>query len=217
MRVVIKELKQVRADIVQYSIVDEVKLVAVTKNQTVADIEKLVALGVTDLGENRPQELRDKYDAIPKVNWHMIGRLQRNKIKYLIERVTLIHSVASSDILNEINKQAGKHHKIMSVLLQISPSQEESKQGLDYDELKTLLDYAQALPYIRVEGLMCMAPLASDDEVYQVFMEARKWYDEFKDKYHFQYLSMGMSSDYVLALQAGANMLRIGSLLFKAD
>lgn len=213
----IKELKQVRADIVQYSIVDEVKLVAVTKNQTVADIEKLVALGVTDLGENRPQELRDKYDAIPKVNWHMIGRLQRNKIKYLIERVTLIHSVASADILNEINKQAGKHDKIMSVLLQISPSQEESKQGLDYDELKTLLDYAQALPYIRVEGLMCMAPLASDDEVYQVFMEARKWYDEFKDEYHFQYLSMGMSSDYVLALQAGANMLRIGSLLFKAD
>lgn len=213
----IKELKQVKADIVQYSVVDEVTLVAVTKNQKVADIQKLVDLGVTDLGENRPQELRDKYDVFPKVNWHMIGRLQRNKIKYLIERVTLIHSVASADILNEINKQAGKHDKIMKVLLQVSPSQEESKQGLTYDELKTLLDYAQALPYIRIKGLMCMAPIASDDEVYQVFMEARKWYDEFKDEYHFDYLSMGMSSDYILALKAGANMLRVGSLLFQPD
>jgi PLP dependent protein len=214
---VIKALKQVKADIVQYSVVDEVTLVAVTKNQELSDIKKLVDLGVTDLGENRPQELRDKYDAIPKTHWHMIGRLQRNKIKYLIDRVTLIHSIASADILNEINKQAGKHNKIMSVLLQVSPSQEESKQGLDYDELETLLDYAQALPFIKVEGLMCMAPIASDDEVYQVFMEARKWYDDFKDEYHFQYLSMGMSSDYVLALQAGANMLRIGSLLFQPD
>lgn len=213
----IKELKKVKADIVQYSVVDEVTLVAVTKNQGVTDIEKLVDLGITDLGENRPQELRDKYDEIANVNWHMIGRLQRNKIKYLIERVTLIQSVASADILKEINKQAGKHDKMMSVLLQVSPSQEESKQGVDYDELKTLLDYAQALPYVRVKGLMCMAPRTSDDEVYQVFMEARKWYDEFKDQYHFDYLSMGMSGDYILALKAGANMLRIGSLLFQPD
>lgn len=213
----IKELKQVKADIVQYSVVDEVTLVAVTKNQKIADIQKLVALGVTELGENRPQELRDKYDMIPGVNWHMIGRLQSNKIKYLIERVTLIHSVASQDILDKINKQSGKHKKMMNVLLQVSPSQEESKQGLDYEELAELLSYAQGLTFVNVQGLMCMAPIASDDEVFQVFREARKWYDDFKDQYHFEYLSMGMSSDYVLALKAGSNMLRIGSLLFKED
>lgn len=213
----IKELKQVKSDISKYKIVDEVTLVAVTKKQEVSNIKRLVALGITDLGENRPQELRDKYDLVCNVNWHMIGRLQRNKIKYLIDRVTLIHSVVSADILLEINKQASKHGRIVDVLLQVSPSQEESKQGLTYDELQLLLADAQELKFIKVQGLMCMAPIAGDDEVYQVFTEARRWYNEFKDKYHFQYLSMGMSRDYVLALKAGANMLRIGSLLFNED
>lgn len=212
-----KELKQIQADIDRYKVVDEVVLVAVSKNQSVPAIQKLVALGVKELGENRPQELRDKYELIPDVKWHMIGRLQRNKVKYLIERVTLIHSVASQDILDEINKQASKHHKVINVLLQISPSQEESKQGLTYEELQELLAYTQELPFIKVQGLMCMAPIASDDDVYHIFVQARQWYDDFKDQYHFQYLSMGMSSDYRLALKAGSNMLRIGTLLFQED
>ena len=212
-----KELEQVIKDIEKYKIVDEVILVGVSKTQAMADIEKLVNLGVTNLGENRPQELRDKYDLKQvDVNWHMIGRLQANKIKYVINRACLIHSIADKKLLDEINEAALKNNKVMDVLVQINTSDEDSKQGLDEKGLIELLAYAKGLENVKVVGLMCMAPLVEDEVIInETFKLAKEWYDKYND--NFKYLSMGMSHDYILALKHGANMLRIGSLLFKED
>lgn len=212
-----KELEQVLKDIEQYKTVDNVVLVGVTKTRSVAEINKLVALGVTNLGENRPQELRDKYDEITNVSWHMIGRLQSNKIKYVINRASLIHSVADFELLEKINDAALKNNKTMEVLLQVNTSLEESKQGFDESELSDALSKAKELSNVIVVGLMCMAPLAmGDDVIDKTFANAKRLYDENKTD-TFKYLSMGMSTDYKIALKNGANMLRIGSMLFKED
>lgn len=212
-----KELEQVLSDIEKYKTVDKVTLVGVTKTRTVDEIKKLVALGVTNLGENRPQELRDKFDDIADVNWHMIGRLQSNKIKYVINRASLIHSIADIDLLQKVDAAALKNNKIMNVLLQVNTSAEESKQGFDEDELLSALESAKNMPNIRVVGLMCMAPLNEGDEVVdKTFANAKRLYDIYKTD-EFEYLSMGMSTDYRIALKNGANLLRVGSLLFKED
>ncbi|MDF9867798.1 pyridoxal phosphate enzyme (YggS family) [Bacilli bacterium PM5-3] len=212
-----KELEQVLSDIEKYKIVDEVTLVGVSKTQPMDLIEKLVALGVDNLGENRPQELRDKVDMnIVEAKWHMIGRLQSNKIKYVINRACLIHSVADKKLLSEINEAALKNDKVMEVLVQVNTSNEDSKQGLNENELVEILEYAKELKNTVVVGLMCMAPLVDDEAIInETFKIAKQWYDKYND--NFKYLSMGMSHDYVIALKNGANMLRIGSLLFKED
>lgn len=214
-----KELEQVLADIEKYKQVDEVILIGVSKTQTMDNIKKLVDLGVSHLGENRPQELRDKYDLHEvDVNWHMIGRLQSNKIKYVINRACLIHSVASQELMQQINKEAAKHNKIMDILLQVNTANEDSKQGFASEEdLKDALMFAKELNNISVKGLMCMAPLEETnlEVVEETFRKAKALYDKYHD--NFIYLSMGMSIDYQIALKHGANMLRIGSLLFKED
>ncbi|MDR3215498.1 MAG: YggS family pyridoxal phosphate-dependent enzyme [Bacilli bacterium] len=213
-----KELQQVINDINKYKTVPEVTLVGVSKTRTIAEINKLVALGITNLGENRPQELRDKYDLIKNVKWHMIGRLQENKIKYVIERACLIHSGASLKLIKAINKEALKYKLVKDILIQINTSDEESKQGFNLDELADILIECQALSNINVVGLMVMAPLVEDDDlIEETFKKAKEAYDLYQDLYQFKYLSMGMSHDYRLALKCGANMLRIGSLLFEED
>lgn len=212
-----KELEQVLKNIEQYKIVDKVTLVGVSKTRTMAEIKKLVALGVDNLGENRPQELRDKYDLKEvTVNWHMIGRLQSNKIKYVINRASLIHSVAELSLMDEVNNHALKNDKVVDILLQINPYCEISKQGFNEVELQEALMKAKALTNLNVKGLMCMAPLSEDETVIEnTFAKAKIWYDKYND--NFEYLSMGMSNDYILALKHGSNMLRIGSLLFQED
>lgn len=212
-----KELAEVLSNIEKYKCVDEVTIVGVSKHQSVADIQKLVDLGIHNLGENRPQELRDKYDLINgDVKWHMIGRLQSNKIKYVINRVVLIHSIADLDLLTKVDEAAQKNNLIMEVLLQVNTSNEDSKQGFNEIELQEALKYAKKLTNVKVRGLMCMAPLVDDDTIVnETFALAKKWYDLYNDD--FKYLSMGMSHDYILALKNGANMLRIGSLLFTQD
>ena len=211
-----KEVAQVIKDIETYKQVAQVTIVGVTKTRTIEEIKKLVALGIDNLGENRPQELRDKYDQISAVKWHMIGRLQSNKIKYVINRAVLIHSIADVELLKEINEAALKNNKIMEVLLQVNTSNEDSKQGFTEPELVKALEKARQLTNIKVVGLMCMAPLVADEEIInETFSLAKQWYDKYDD--NFKYLSMGMSHDYILALKNGANMLRIGSLLFQED
>lgn len=212
------ELKQVLDDIKKYKIVEKVTLVGVSKTQSVEDIKKLVDLGIKDLGENRPQELRDKYDLIDNVNWHMIGRLQSNKIKYVINKACLIHSVASLVLMQQIDKEAAKHNVEVDILLQVNTANEDAKQGFSSeDELKNALDYSKTLSNIKVKGLMCMAPLEETnvEVVEKTFEKAKAWYDKYND--NFEYLSMGMSLDYKIALKHGSNMLRIGSLLFIED
>lgn len=214
-----KELEQVLKDIDEYKIVDKVTLVGVSKTQSMEAIKKLVALGVKDLGENRPQELRDKYDLNEvDVNWHMIGRLQSNKIKYVIKRASLIHSVASNELMAQIDKEAAKNEIVVNILLQINTANEDSKQGFSSEEaLKEALEFSKTLNNIKVKGLMCMAPLEETNVeiVEKTFKKAKYLYDRYND--NFEYLSMGMSLDYKIALKHGANMLRIGSLLFKED
>lgn len=212
----IKQLEQVRKDIEEYKIVDEVTLVGVTKTRTMEEIKKLYDLGVDNLGENRPQELRDKYDLHEiDAKWHMIGRLQANKIKYVIDRAVLIHSVGDEKLLQEINDEAAKRDKVMDVLIQLNTSGEESKQGVDQVGLKELVDLAQTLDNVNVVGCMVMAPFVDDEQIVNdTFAKAKEWYDQYPQ---FKYLSMGMSHDYILALKNGANMLRVGSLLFEED
>lgn len=202
-----------------------VTLVAVSKIKPAADIQTLYDLGQRDFGENYVQELTEKAAQLPKdIRWHFIGHLQSNKVKYIAPFVHLIHGVDSFKLLQEINKQAAKAGRSIDVLLQMHIAEEETKFGLDEKEIIELIQYYEAqegsLQAIRICGLMGMAT-ASDDEVQirsefsrlrALFMNLKK--STFLDKPYFQTCSMGMSGDYKLAVEAGSNMVRIGSLLF---
>jgi pyridoxal phosphate enzyme (YggS family) len=201
-----------------------VALVAVSKTKPVEDIMELYQWGQRDFGENYVQELVDKQAQLPKdIRWHFIGHLQTNKVKYIASFVHLIHSVDSFKLLKEINKQAQKAGRIIDVLLQVHIAQEETKFGLDEKEvsevLKTNMDQPGQLENTRIVGLMGMASFSDDENV------LRGEFDYLKlqfDKYaklqapncKLQTLSMGMSSDYQIAIEEGSNMVRIGSLLF---
>jgi pyridoxal phosphate enzyme (YggS family) len=205
--------------------VHDVKLIAVSKTKPAADILELHSLGQRDFGENYVQELVDKQDALPAdINWHFIGHLQSNKVKYIAPFVHLIHTVDSFSLLTEINKQAAKSGRIINVLLQMYIAVEESKFGLDETEILSLLDYYEAqkeqLKNVHICGLMGMA--TNTDNAAQVRAEFQKLNNFFlllKDtnffgRDYFNICSMGMSGDYKIAIAAGSNMVRIGSMLF---
>lgn len=199
---------------------DEVLLVAVSKTRTPEEINTAIAAGVTDIGENKVQEIMDKFDAIDPVRWHMIGHLQTNKVKYIIDKVDLIHSVDSLKLAKEINKRAGQHEKVMDILIQINPAQEESKFGVSLDGTRELLEsILESCENIRIRGLMSVAPIAEDpNDVKVYFDEVKKQYDELGKIEHprldFKYLSMGMSHDFGVAIQSGSNLIRVGSAIF---
>lgn len=212
-----KQLSQVIENIEKFKQVETVHLVGVSKFRSIEEIKKLYDLGIKDLGENRPQEFRDKYELLPNdIRWHLIGRLQANKIKYLIGKVYLIQSVADIKLLAQIDEEALKANVVMNILLQVNTANEESKQGFNEKELREALAYAKTLRHVKILGLMCMAPIAEDKEIQATFSKAKQWYDKYNNG-EFKYLSMGMSHDYIIALKCGANMLRIGSLLFEED
>ncbi len=200
-------------------------MVAVSKVQSVQDIKKLYDLGQRDFGENYVQELIEKQDVLPKdIRWHFIGHLQTNKVKYIAGFVHLIHGVDSLKLLKEINKQAKKENRTISCLLQVFIAQEETKFGMDEDELKEVvhaLSVDDTIRNVRIEGLMGMASF-SDDE--QKVRNEMRYLKQLYDLYaqvsapclEFTTLSMGMSGDYQLAIEEGSNMVRIGSLLFGA-
>lgn len=198
----------------------DVCLVAVSKTRTPEEINTAIDAGVTDIGENKVQEIMDKYDAIKPVRWHMIGHLQTNKVKYIIDKVDLIHSVDSMKLAKEINKRAAQHDKVMDILIQINPADEESKFGVSLSETKALLDeILENCENIRIRGLMSVAPIAEDpNDVKVYFDEVKKQYDEFSRIEHprldFQYLSMGMSHDFEVAIGSGSNLIRVGSAIF---
>ena len=194
-------------------------LIAVSKIKPIEDIQALYDLGQRDFGENYVQELIGKYEQLPKdINWHFIGHLQSNKVKYLASFVHLIHGVDSSSLLKEINKQALKNNRIIDCLLQIHIAKEETKFGLDEKELHELSQLHE-LKNIRITGLMGMASFTEDNHlIIQEFSLLKKLFDEYTQLSTFNFqlstLSMGMSADYKFALDAGSNMVRIGSLLF---
>lgn len=191
------------------------KLVAVTKKHTKEEVDALYELGVRTFGENRVQEFLEKYD--PKYDWHIIGHLQTNKVKYIIGKVSLIESLDSLKLAQEIEKQASKQGLIQDVLVEIKVSkQDENKTGLDPKLLMEFLEKLKDFPHLRIKGLMTIASNTDDQElIKKEFKQAKKLFDECKALYpEFETLSMGMSHDYQLALENGSNEVRIGTALF---
>lgn len=198
----------------------DVKLIAVTKTVDVATIEEAIECGVTDIGENRVQELTKKYDEIgDKVNYHMIGHLQSNKVKYIIDKVVLIHSLDRMSLAKEINKRAKNNDIIMDTLVQVNVSEEESKFGLSVNQVHDFLKKIEKYENINVKGLMTIAPHEEDIEKTRwVFRDLKKLAKEIEAKNYKQtcmdILSMGMTNDYVVAIEEGSNMIRVGTGIF---
>lgn len=197
---------------------EDIKLIAVTKTYPIEAMNEAIRLGVTDIGENKPQEIRDKFDNVLPVNWHLIGHLQTNKVKYIIDRCTLVHSVDSIKLMAEIDRQAQDHNRDIDILIQVNISGEESKSGIAPDELPSLLEYAKNLTNTHVKGLMTIAPKCDIDEVSRHFSNMKELFDQTaKQSYKnvtMTELSMGMSGDFETAIKHGATMVRIGSLIF---
>lgn len=197
----------------------DITLVGVTKNFPASDIEYALNGGIEIAGENRVQELLEKYDEVKPAQWHLIGHLQKNKVKYIIDKVSLIHSADSMELICEINRQAKKHELISDILIQVNTSGEETKFGCSKDELDEIIGYASECSNIRVRGLMTIAPLYVENVTASLhFDNTHKLYiDIQKNKYDnvsMDYLSMGMSSDFEQAIMCGSNMVRIGSAIF---
>ena len=197
-----------------------VTLIAVSKTKPNEDIEALYQLGQRAFGENYVQELVDKQASLPKdIQWHFIGHLQSNKVKYIAPFVHLIHAVDSLKLLTEINKQAQKSGRVISCLLQMHIATEETKFGMDATELEEALVASIHLPFISIKGLMGMASFSDNqDQIRNEFKLLHKHFNnlQMKQGAPFNILSMGMSGDYNMAIEEGSTMVRIGSLLFGA-
>lgn len=197
-----------------------VQLVAVTKTHSPEEMNTAIDAGVTDVGENKVQEILAKYDKVKPVRWHLIGHLQRNKVKYIIDKVDLIHSVDSLRLAKEIEKRAAAKDTSMDILIQVNSADDENKFGISTDETEGMIkQILENCPHIRIRGLMCMAPYEEDPEdVREYFAEVKDQYDRFglieHERLDFKYLSMGMSHDYHVAMEEGANMVRVGSAIF---
>nr|WP_292960712.1 YggS family pyridoxal phosphate-dependent enzyme [Muricauda sp. UBA7809] len=200
---------------------ENVTLVAVSKTKPNEDILEAYHAGQRIFGENKVQEMVQKWEELPKdIQWHMIGHLQRNKVKYMAGFVSLIHGVDSPRLLREINKQAKKHDRVIPCLLQIHIAEENTKFGLDEKELNELIDSDafKAMENIKIVGLMGMATFTDDkDQVRKEFAQLKSIFDALKNKLpHISILSMGMSGDYSIAIEEGSTMVRIGSSIFGA-
>lgn len=201
---------------------DQARLVAVTKTKPVALLQEAYDAGCRLFGENKVQEMADKQPQLPAdVQWHLIGHLQTNKVKYIASFVALIHSVDSLKLLQEINKQAAKHNRIIDCLLQIYIADEETKFGLSADEAKALLDSPELEPLtnVRLVGLMGLATNSDDEQkVRQEFRGLKQLYDSLatiqRPSVQFRELSMGMSNDYRMAVDEGSTLVRVGSAIF---
>ena len=202
-----------------------ITLVAVSKTKPVSDLQEAYDAGQRTFGENYPQEMRDKHEVLPQdIQWHFIGHLQTNKIKYIIPYVTLIHSIDTANLLEAVNKEAKKHERVVDCLLQFHIAQEETKFGLDLDEARQLLESEafKAMENVRICGVMGMATFTDDKtEVRKEFKHLKAIFDTLKKEYfanqpQFKEISMGMSEDYLIAIEEGATMVRVGSLIFGA-
>ena len=198
----------------------DILLIAVTKTRDPDEINQAISLGVTDIGENKVQELLEKYSEVAPVNWHLIGHLQTNKVKYIVDKVSMIHSVDSLKLAQEIEKRCASLSIKMDILLQVNPEKEESKFGVSKEGLRSLLkDILDTCSHIRVKGLMVIPPISENPEYTRnVFKEMRillKSLEDIKnDNLELEYLSMGMSSDYEIAIEEGSNIVRIGTSIF---
>ncbi len=209
---------------IQASLPQNVTLVAVSKTKPVSDLMEAYEAGQRIFGENKIQEMTDKWETMPKdIQWHMIGHVQTNKVKYMAPFVSLIHGVDSLKLLQEINKQAGKNNRVIDCLLQVYIAEEESKFGLDEEELSEVLKQVQHdrenFKNIRIVGLMGMATFTvNQTQIKKEFSRLKTIFDQFANlntkNCQLKTLSMGMSGDYKLAIECGSTMVRIGSSIF---
>ena len=200
--------------------VNEVTLIAVSKTKPYTAIEEALPTGVKDYGENKVQELCDKYEILPKdIKWHMIGHLQRNKVKYLVGKASLIHSVDSLRLAEQIEKEFAKADEIANVLIEVNMAQEESKFGITSEETEQLVREIAKFPHIRIKGLMTIAPYTDNPESNRVYFRNMKKLSvdiENKniDNVSMSVLSMGMTGDYQVAVEEGATLVRVGTGIF---
>ncbi|MFM6948538.1 MAG: YggS family pyridoxal phosphate-dependent enzyme [Aquirufa sp.] len=204
------------------------KLIAVTKTRSIEELQETYQAGIVDFGENRVQEMIEKYEQLPKdIRWHQIGHLQTNKVKYIAPFVFLIHSVDSFKLLKEINTQAAKNNRIIDCLLQMYIAQEETKFGLDQEEVLSMvqMDAFKELKNIRIVGLMGMASFTENEEqIRKEFNSLHLFFEQLKSDQiglatglvEWKELSMGMSSDYLLAAELGSTLVRVGSAIYGA-
>lgn len=208
-----ENLKKIKSELSE-----QISLIAVSKTKPVSQILEAYEAGHRDFGENKAQEMTEKWEEMPKdIQWHMIGHLQRNKVKYIAPYVHLIHAVDSLKLLKEINKQAQKNNRIINCLLQVYIAKEETKFGFDPEEITQLLESEEFknLKHIRIKGLMGMATFTENTaQIEKEFQFLKSFFDQLKNKYGMTELSTGMSGDYPLALQYGSTMVRIGSAIF---
>jgi len=198
----------------------DIRLIAVTKTVDIDTIKRAIGYGITDIGENKVQELTRKYESIGSVvRWHLIGHLQRNKVKYIVDKVDLIHSLDSFKLAEEIHQRAKEIDRVIDCLLQVNVSGEETKYGIDPESAKEVLKEISSLTNVKVTGLMTMAPYVENQE------EARIYFKKLKDlsdeisemgieNVEMKHLSMGMSNDFEVAVEEGASLIRVGSSIF---
>jgi pyridoxal phosphate enzyme (YggS family) len=208
---IVANLKQLKDDVPA-----AVTVVAVSKTKPVDAIQQAYEAGHLDFGENKVQELCQKHETLPKdIRWHMIGHLQRNKVKYIAPFVHLIHGVDSERLLNEINKQGAKNNRVIDVLLQIHIAEESTKFGFSYAEAEAILSKAKTLENVRITGLMGMASYTDNNvQLTSEFSGLQDFYNKLQASNNWTTLSMGMSNDYKLAVSLGSTMIRVGSLIF---
>ncbi len=198
----------------------EITLIAVSKTKPLSMLEAAYQCGCRDFGENKVQELLEKAEVLPKdIRWHMIGHLQRNKVKYIIGKTALIHSVDSVRLAQEISKEAGKKEITVSILIEVNIGSEESKYGVAPEQAEELIREISQFPYLKIEGFMAVAPYTEDAESNrQYFERLRDLSVDIKskniDNVYMDVLSMGMSGDYAVAIQEGATMVRVGTGIF---
>lgn len=196
-----------------------VTLISVSKTRSVEEIKTVYELGERDFGENKVQELIDKYEKLPKdIKWHLIGHLQRNKVKYLVGKVHLIHSLDSIRLLEQIEKEFGKQQQIANALIQINIGREESKTGILLEDLKELLEASEKCNNVKIKGIMVTIPKGDQESCRYYFDKTKEIFDNLKSKSYknisMEILSMGMTGDYKVAMKSGSNMIRIGEGVF---
>ena len=199
---------------------NEVTLIAVSKTKPSSDIMELYMHGVREFGENKVQELCDKYDELPKdIKWHMIGHLQRNKVKYIIDKVEMIHSVDSVRLARTIEEEAAKKQITANILIEVNVAEEESKFGLKYEETLDMIREIAGFDHIRIKGLMTIAPFVENEEENRIYFQKLKKLavdidSKNIDNVNMDFLSMGMTGDYHIAIEEGSTHVRVGTGIF---
>ncbi|OOM81031.1 alanine racemase [Clostridium puniceum] len=198
---------------------EEVKLLAVSKTKPLEELEEAYIAGIRDFGENKVQELVKKSENFhDDVKWHFIGQLQSNKVKYLVDKVYLIHSLGSISLLNEIEKFFGKANKIANTLIQINIGREESKSGILEEDLYEFIEAVKKCNYVSVSGIMVIIPIGDEESNRKYFKRTKEIFDDLKEKEYknitMKILSMGMTHDFMTAIEEGSNLVRIGTGIF---